>query len=157
MVADYLTKLDFNGGSRKGELIIIGSSSGSGRHFFAKQSIDALIKMPLIKMPLVQHGDFEDGNTLKMTMLKKRVSMNAVEITVRQHKRRRNQTETYHKKVQKRWDKRSKKETKFQVVSQPKVFSMSHDLFDAINAAFDSLPKGDKDDKIDKQDFNKKD
>jgi len=146
MVADYLTKLDFNGGFRKGELVILGGSRGSGTSFFAKERLDALMKMPLI-----QHGDFDDGHTLKMTMLKKRVPVNAVEITVRQHKRRRNQTEAYHKKVQKRWDKRSNKDTKFQVVSQPKVFNMSHDLFDAIGFAFANLSKGDKDVKTHKQ------
>lgn len=146
MVADYLTKLDFNGGFRKGELVILGGSRGSGMSFFAKENLDALMKMPLI-----QHGDFDDGRTLKMTVLKARKPVNAVEITVRQHKRRRNQTEAYHRKVQKRWDKRSKKETKFQVVSKPLVFNMSHDLYDAIGFAFESLAKGEKRGKAHKQ------
>jgi hypothetical protein len=33
------------------------------------------------------------------------------------HKKRRNQTDAYHKKIQKRWDKRSKKDPKFQIFS----------------------------------------
>lgn len=146
MVADYLTKLVPAGGFRKGELVIMGASCRSGMSMFATHGLEALMKMPLI-----QSGDFDDGRTLKMTVLKARKPVNAVEITVRQHKRRRNQTEAYHKKVQKRWDKRSKKETKFQVVSKPMVFNMSHDLFDAIGFAFESLAKGEKHGKANKQ------
>jgi hypothetical protein len=71
MVADYLTKWDFNGGFRKGELVILGGRR-SGMSFFAKERLDALMKMPLI-----QPGDFDDGRTLKMTVLKERVPVNA--------------------------------------------------------------------------------
>lgn len=56
---------------------------------------------------------------LVVTLPKKRTALNAVQITTKQHKRRRNQTEAYHKKVQKRWDKRAKTDKRFQVAGQP--------------------------------------
>jgi hypothetical protein len=59
-----------------------------------------------------------------LTVPKKRSTVNAVQITTKQHKRRRNQTEAYHKKVQKRWDKRAKTDRQFQVAGQPMTLAM---------------------------------
>lgn len=123
-----LERIPFNGGFPKGEVIILGCGSTSfAKAFFA------------IK-PLVE----EKRITMQVLKPRSRTFTNVVEIQPKQHKRRRNQTEAYHKKVQKRWDKRFKTEAKFQVASQPKVFSMSDDLCAAIGYAFASFAEGEK-------------
>lgn len=87
------------GGFKRGDLFIIGvgPSRIAGSSFFA-------------------HGQ---GDTLQLEMCQKDVVrtmayLNVLEIKPRQHKKRRNQTEAYHRKIQKRWDKRAKKELSFQ-------------------------------------------
>ena len=62
---------------------------------------------------------------MTLTVPKKRSTVNAVQITTKQHKRRHSQTESYHKKVQKRWDKRAKTDPRFQVSGRPKQLTMS--------------------------------
>lgn len=63
---------------------------------------------------------------------KPRVQQHAVEITPRQHKRRRGQTDAYHKKVQKRWNKRAKSDSKFQISSTPKVIIVTPEMVDLV-------------------------
>lgn len=61
---------------------------------------------------------------------KKRTAVNAVQITPKQHKQRSNQTAAYHKKVQKRWDKRAKTDPKFQVAGTPVTMVLNTDFKD---------------------------
>ena len=71
-----------------------------------------------------------------VTLPKKRSALNAMQITTKQHKRRRNQTEAYHKKVQKRWDKRAKTDKRFQVASKPQVIVIDTSVLNQLAAPY---------------------
>jgi len=59
------------------------------------------------------------------------VGVNAIELTPKQHKRRRGQTAAYHKKVQKRWNKRALKDPEF-ISRKPAVIHLSPPVLDSI-------------------------
>jgi hypothetical protein len=71
-----------------------------------------------------------------LTVPKKRSTVNAVQITPKQHKRRRNQTEAYHKKVQKRWDKRSKTDPRFQISGKHQVIVVDTSVLNRLAAPY---------------------
>lgn len=69
------------------------------------------------------HRETNPNSIRTLDVLKKR-PLNAVQITPRQHKRRRGQSLAYHTRVQKKWNKRSAFDKKFQVASNPIVLML---------------------------------
>lgn len=69
-----------------------------------------------------------------MVVVKPRTAVNALKLGARQHKKRRNQTLAYHKRVQKKWTKRFLKgDPKFVIAEGPPVV-VSFDL-DALSSS----------------------
>jgi hypothetical protein len=63
-------------------------------------------------------------------------------VVQRKHRKRSNQTEAYHRKVQKRWDKRGLKVTKLQEVMDPILVKISQSVMNKLMKAFHNKHHG---------------
>jgi hypothetical protein len=64
-----------------------------------------------------------------LVMVKKRVNQNALKLDAKQHKKRRNQSESYHRRVQKKWDRIASKKNKW----LPTILQLDEKVLERIN------------------------